>query len=238
VRVLNDFRPWRGTLRGELTIAQLLAYDTLSLESAATLWWAIGQGASVFVTAGPPGAGKSTIANALLEFLPEEASVYVTCGGRDRLDLPTTVGPLYLLVNELSAHLPVYLYGEAARHAFDLLKLDTRMLGTLHARSAAEAVRVMCYEAEILRSEVTTPFVFAVVAASWSGRNIVRQVVELGFLAPDGELTTLAQRQAETLHLLADGAAALARWSGLSAVDVARAIDERAARLDPRAYRH
>ena len=37
----------------------------------------------------PPGAGKSTVANALLEFLPEDAHVYVTAGGWDRLEVQT-----------------------------------------------------------------------------------------------------------------------------------------------------
>ncbi len=231
MQVLNDFRPWRDTLRGRLTTSDLLACDTLTLESAATVWWAIERGASVFVTAGPPGAGKSTIANALLEFLPEDASAYVTCGSWDPLDLPTSEGPIYLLINELSAHLPVYLSGEAARRAFDRLHGGTRMLGTLHARTAAEAVRVMCYEAEVARTDISTPFVFVVVSAEWSGREIVRHVVELGFLAPDGELTTLARRAADGFQLQPAGTAALAGWTGLSANVVECAIVERAQQL-------
>src|SRR5262245_38039300 len=152
--VLNDPGPWRGTLRGQMTLAKLLACGTLSSEAAATLWWAIERGASVFVTAGPPGAGKSTLANALLDFLPADARVYVTSGGWDRVDVPPAPVPTYLLVNELSPHMPVYLHGAAARRAFALLHTGVRMLGTLHARSVAEAVRVMCYEAQIVRAEL------------------------------------------------------------------------------------
>ena len=231
MHILNDLYPWRGTLRGQMTIKELLGCRTLSLESAATLWWAIDQGASVFVTAGPPGAGKSTVANALLEFLPDDARVYVTSGGWDPIDLPTGPGPMYLLVNELSSHTPVYLYGEAARRAFAQLRTGIRMLGTLHARAVAEAAHVMCYEAQIAQTEIATPFVFAVISAGWSGGQIVRRVVELGLLGPGGELTMLTASGTQGLHLIPAGVEALARWRGLDAGLVQSAIADRARQL-------
>jgi type IV secretory pathway ATPase VirB11/archaellum biosynthesis ATPase len=231
VQVLNDFRPWGGTLRGEMTIAELIACNTLSPEAAATLWWTIDRGASVFVTAGPPGAGKSTVANALLEFLPQDARLYVTAGGRDRIEVPDTPGPVYLLVNELSGHMPMYLYGRAAHRAFSLLETGMRMLGTLHARSVTEAVRVMCYEAELAPAEIGTPFVFAVISAGWIGREIVRRVVELGFLAPNGDVTCLTKVESDELRLQWVGVEALARWSGREAEAIQQTITERARQL-------
>jgi hypothetical protein len=231
VQVLNDFRPWRGTLRGALTVADLLACQTLSAEAAATLWWAIEQGASMFVAAGPPGAGKSTVANAMLEFLPEDAHLYVTSGGWDRLEVPIAPGPVYLLVNELSGHLPLYLSGSAAHRAFALLETGIRMLGTLHARNVREALRVMCFEAELTRAEIAAPFVFAVLSAGWSGQEIVRRVVELGFLAPGAELTVLSRLGPDGVTLDPIGGEALAAWSGLTVGTVKGAIADRAQRL-------
>jgi type IV secretory pathway ATPase VirB11/archaellum biosynthesis ATPase len=198
---------------------------------AATLWWTIQHGASVFVAAGPPGAGKSTVANALLEYLPDDASVYVTSGAWDRLDVPTADGPVYLLINELSAHMPVYLSGAAATLAFGLLESGVRMFGTLHARSAAEAVRVMCYEADVQLDALATPFVFTVIAAHWQGQHIVRRVVELGFLSPDGNLTILARSDADAVCLEPAGLRSLADWSGVAANEVESQIGDRAARL-------
>jgi hypothetical protein len=57
----------------------------------------------------------------------------------------------------------------ATRRAFALLSTGVRLLGTLHARSAAEAVQVMCEAAELARTDVFTPFVFAIISAHRSG---------------------------------------------------------------------
>jgi hypothetical protein len=216
VQILNDPWPWFGTLRGHpLTVGDLVTRGTLSPEIAAILGWAIQHGASLFVAAGPPGAGKSTVANALLEFVPDDAQVYVTSGGRDPLDVPLTTGPVYLLINELSAHMPVYLYGRAARRAFDLLEQGGRMIGTLHARSAEEAVQVMCFEAERKPHDIAAPFMFAAIAAYWEGQSIARRVVEVGFLPRGRNLVLVAQSNGDRLAVQPGGLQALANWSGV-----------------------
>jgi type IV secretory pathway ATPase VirB11/archaellum biosynthesis ATPase len=237
VQILNDPWPWWGTLRGQMTVADLIASGTLSPEVAASLWWVIDHGASVFVAAGPPAAGKSTVANALLEFLSDDAKVYVTAGSKDQLDIPTAPGPVYLLVNELSAHMPVYLFGGAAQRAFGLLHTGVRLLGTLHARSAAEAVRVMCDEAEVARTEVMTPFVFVIISAGWSDQRVVRRVVELGLLAPTGVLTILTTAGPHGLILSPTGVDALAAWTRLAVAVIQSGIDAHVAALTASAPR-
>jgi type IV secretory pathway ATPase VirB11/archaellum biosynthesis ATPase len=225
VQILNDPWPWFGTLRGHpLEIADLIAADTLTPESAATLAWTIERGASAFVAAGPPGAGKSTIANALLQFVPEDAGVYVTAGAWDRLQLPDASGPIYLLINELSAHMPMYLSGRAAQRAFELTSDGVRLFGTLHARNSAEAIRVMCYEAGLPPGEIQGAFVFAVVRAGWNGPRIERRVVEIGF-APDCLQSPISLLPAS------DGLDVLAKWAGTSAETVTREIAQRAAEI-------
>jgi hypothetical protein len=232
VQILNEPWPWWGTLRGRpLAVSDLIARSTLTPQLAALLWWTMQRGASVFVAAGPPGAGKSTVANALLEFLPEDAQLYVTSGAWDRMAIPPAEGPVYLLINELSPHMPVYLSGSAATLAFGLLGSGVRMLGTLHARSASEAVRVMCYEADVELDALSTPFVFAVIAAHWEGQQIVRRVIELGFLPPAGDLITLTRAAPDGPSLEPGSLRTLADWSGEAAADIESQIARRASRL-------
>jgi type IV secretory pathway ATPase VirB11/archaellum biosynthesis ATPase len=226
VHVLNDPWPWSGTLHGRpLTLTDLIERGTLTPQLVALLAWTIAHGASIFAAAGPQGAGKSTVANALLELLPDDAQVYVTSGPRDRLELPSKISsPTYLLVNELSAHMSVYLSGPAVQRAFALLKQGVRMFGTLHARTAAEAAAVLYAESNLRPAEVDTPFVFVVLAAHWRGQEIVRRVVELGFLSAQGELTQLAipSFNGQVLQALAD-------WSGIPTNDIESDLARRAA---------
>jgi type IV secretory pathway ATPase VirB11/archaellum biosynthesis ATPase len=231
VHVLNDPWPWSGTLHGRpLSLADLVEQGTLTRELVAILSWTIARGASVFAAAGPQGAGKSTVANALLELLPDDAQVYVTAGPRDRIELAPRDAPTYLLINELSAHMSVYLSGPALQRAFGLLQTGVRMVGTLHARTAAEAAAVLCSEAEMPCAELNTAFVFVVIAASWRGQDVVRRVVELGFLSPAGELTPLTHRAARNSPTLdAAGLHALAAWSGVAATEIASDLEHRAA---------
>ncbi len=182
LRVVNDPRPWWGMLRGpSYSLRDLLQNGTLTEEQAEQLTTGVEAGASLFVVAGPQGAGKSTLANALLDFLPGDAQVYVTAGPWDPLDIPSEGGPVYLLVNELSWHMPLYLHGPAAKRAFSLLSDRVRMVGTLHADSVAEAFRELCDVAGLAPREWRSPTLIAVVRARWTRLGAIeRRVVEIG----------------------------------------------------------
>lgn len=235
MQVVNDPRPWWGMIRGEpLSIVELIANGTISAAGAGALWWALERGASLFVAAGPQLAGKTTLATALLPFLPEDARAYVTAGSQDRVVPPAGPGPLYLLINELSNHTPVYLAGPAALRAFALLRDGVRAIGTLHADSAQGAVEVMHQELGIPLADAARVTLVAVLRARRTAAGIERRVAEIGLLEPAVEgvrVTAVAERASWDGDLnvrpAPGGVAALARWAGVAP---ARAEGEIAAR--------
>jgi hypothetical protein len=233
MRIVNDPRPWWGMLPGPpLSIVDLIGNGTITAETAAALWWALRRGASVFVVAGPRLAGKTTLATALLPFLPADARAYVTAGPGDALAVPPGDGPLYLLINELSNHTPMYLAGPAARRAFALLRDGAHVVGTLHADSAAEAVAVMRREVEIPASDIARVTLVVVLRVRRTDAGAVeRRVVEVGLLVPEGEDVGVApvaawdaDRDAATLLPPPGGTAALARWAGVATAAVEEAV--------------
>jgi hypothetical protein len=215
-----------------MSVVQLIGNGSISADGAAVVWWSLEHGASVMVAAGPQGAGKSTLATALLAFLPADAALYVTSGPRDTLDVPADNGPVYLLVNELSGHMPLYLSGRAAQRAFAMLGEGVRMVGTLHADSVEESIEVMRYDAGIPAEHIARVTMPVILRARWAGRTIERRVVEVGLLAAGGDdldVSRVAAWDAGAGRLAATGAgmAALAAWAAVPAAAVERGLAAR-----------
>ncbi len=234
MQALNDIRWWWGPEPGRvLSMVELVANGTVPVEAAGALWWAMERGASAVSAAGPRLAGKTTLATALLSFLPDEARLYAVRGPYDPVDVSPVDGLLYLLVNELSNHTPWYVWGPAARRAFALLGQGARLVGTLHADSAAEAVAVIRAETGAPAEVIGRITLVLVLRARWAGVGIERRLVEVSLLRPgDGRVTVVpvAAPGADGRLGLAPppgGVAALAAWAGVDP-DAARAeIDAR-----------
>ena len=159
------FRPVPPTPR---SIVELIRAGTLDAELAATLWLLIEGRVPVIVAARDRLVGKSTLLNALLDFLPAGIQVRQLEGAMESFDwlpqapelgwrrhaaspeaIAASVGigkrrpPIrpdntVLLIPELSDHLPAYTWGAEARVAIRAASIGYGLAATIHADSLDE----------------------------------------------------------------------------------------------------
>ncbi|HEX5503419.1 MAG TPA: type II secretion system protein E [Thermomicrobiales bacterium] len=123
-----------------LSIVALIAAGSLDARTAALLWLALERRASLVVAAQAQHAGKTTTLTALAEFLPPATRrVYLRGWGETFAFLGTAdPGASYLLCNEISAHLPVYLWGPRVARLFDAVATGYGLGTTMHADNLDE----------------------------------------------------------------------------------------------------
>ncbi len=207
-----------------MSVIELIRAGNMSPRLAALFWVGMERGASLVVAADPPSAGKTTTVSALLSFTPPRTLAYFTCGqGEPFVVPPLSLGyPTYLLINEMSDHLPVYTWGEEARQAFRLLDEGYRMATTMHADTVEDVLSQLQDGLGVPPKHVANlTFIVPLYIARQGG--IVRRVREVAFLAPDGDaaaVSSIARWEPGTdeFHVLTEdgGAAAFAAWAGLT----------------------
>lgn len=184
------------------SLSDLTAQDVLSPPAAAFLAAAVGRRASLVVAAGPSGAGKTTLLTALLEFLPPATRrVYVRgCYEPFAFLSETDPAATALLVNELSAHLPIYLWGPGVRRVLQAARGGYQLLATAHARSVAEFVYALAGSPLRVPAAEIAALDLLVLLDAWADESGVRrQVAAIVWLstAASGagiEARTVAQR--------------------------------------------
>ena len=132
--------PWR--LPRPMTVAELIAAGSLDAQVAALFWVALERRASLLVVAGPNGAGKTVTLSALLDFLDPAVERRYVQGMAEDFAFAATTNPAttYLLCNEISDHLPIYLWGRRVRRLFELVAQGYGLAATLHADSTLETL--------------------------------------------------------------------------------------------------
>jgi hypothetical protein len=148
---LTRFRAW--TTPPRRSIVELIANGVLDAELAALAWLLIEQRLPVVVGALPRGVGKSTLLEALLDFLPPSVRRIDLAGAAEDFTwLPEAAalgwppaGPTiastppvapdsaFLVAAELSEHLPFYTWGPAARTLVRAASLGYGIGATIHA---------------------------------------------------------------------------------------------------------
>lgn len=127
-----------------LTLPDLIRNGTLEFEVAAILCAALAQRRSLSVIGGPSGLGKSTLLHALVPWLPSGTrrvylrGCYETFAFQNDPQFPAT--STALLVNEISPHVPIYLWGPAVKRTLEAVEARYQLLATAHGRGVVEFV--------------------------------------------------------------------------------------------------
>src|SRR4030067_269140 len=136
MRALNEPNSWWGWHGwADRPVPLSITTNLPGAALAALFWICLERRGSLIRASEPPSAGKTTILTALFAFLPPETQVYFTRGWGETFDLPPLSDgvPTYILVNEISDHLPVYSWGPYVVRAFELMAEGYCLGGTLHA---------------------------------------------------------------------------------------------------------
>ncbi len=140
---------WHYDSRRPLSVAQIVALGSVDVSTASLVWLLLEKGSSLTV-AGPtdpqPGIGKTTTLNALLQFLPEGTALAYMSGMYE--DFAFTQLPdieptkTYALCNEVSDHLPIYMWGRIAHRFMTLPAQGYHVATSVHADTIAEVVQM------------------------------------------------------------------------------------------------
>ncbi len=152
---------WHYESRRQLSLAQIIALDSVDPETAALVWLLLEHGASLTV-AGPtdpqPGVGKTTTLNALIQFLPEGTALAYMSGMYENFSftrLPD-IDPAntYALCNEVSDHLPIYMWGRIARRYLTLPAQGYHIATSVHADTIKDVLRMYQRDLRLAANDV------------------------------------------------------------------------------------
>ena len=178
---------WHGWNHPEpLSIIELLQAGTMPPRLAAAFWLGLERGASFIFAADPPGAGKTTVLSALLTFARPDTVAYFTRGWGETFDLPPRDDghPTYLMVNEISDHLPVYSWGPYVVRIFELLAEGYSLCTTVHADTVDEVIEQLAIDIGVEREHLAHLTFVVPLAVVHRDGGTLRRVREVGLLGP------------------------------------------------------
>ncbi len=128
-----------------MSAVEIIQSGSLDARLMATLWAVVSRRKSVMLASEAPMAGKTTTLSALVDFLPPGTTgVFLRGWGQhDRWVDEIGADSGYMLINEMSDHLPIYVWGRNARGALILAGKGYGLGATMHADSLDEALTAL-----------------------------------------------------------------------------------------------
>ena len=125
----------------ETTLVDLVRNGTINAEIAATLWSIVAEKHSFMIVAVPRFAGKSTVGDAMLQFVPDDVPVHQLSGEESEMEqLHQSADGGYLVAGEFSnAPAPRCIWRSPIRKVFETMRAGYPLSTALHAPTVEEA---------------------------------------------------------------------------------------------------
>jgi hypothetical protein len=138
---------WHWQPAVPMSIMQIIDAGSTDTDMMAVLWAMLARRASILVAAEPPMAGKTTTLTALLDLMPADTRRVYLRGHYETFDfanekdiVPTKT---YVLANEMSDHLAVYLWGSRIYKTFELIPKGYAIGSTMHAETVTDVIAIL-----------------------------------------------------------------------------------------------
>ncbi|HET7636438.1 MAG TPA: hypothetical protein VFK93_02040 [Candidatus Limnocylindria bacterium] len=176
-----------------MSAVEIVRTGSVDARLMATLWAVVARRRSVMLASEAPMAGKTTTLSALVDFLPHGTTGVFLRGWMhdDSWVDELTADRAYLLINEMSDHLPIYVWGRNARGALILAGRGYGMGATMHADSLEEALACLRSDLGATDADLAGLTIYLQFSAYRTPGGMYRRVEEAWHLRLD-EAGTLA----------------------------------------------
>ena len=236
---------WHYDSRRPLSTAQIIALDSVDAKTVAMVWLMLEHGASLTV-AGPtdpqPGIGKTTTLNALLQFLPEGTALAYMSGMYEDFAFTqlTDIDPAstYALCNEVSDHLPIYMWGRVARRYLTLPTSGYHIATSVHADTIDDVIHMYQHDLRVSVGDIRRLGVVVNIGLVGRVYPLRRRWLTTHFLQPHPDpkcpdviiplpLSTWNEVDDTFEHVKQPVLNELAKWAGISPTEFALALQQR-----------
>jgi hypothetical protein len=170
-----------------MSAVELIGTPAFDSRLMAMLWAVVSRRRSVMLSSEAPQAGKTTALSALVDFLPDDTTGIFVRGWWEEYDWIDEIEPGtgYLLINEMSDHLPVYVWGRAARGALVLAGKGWGLGATMHADSLPDALGALRSELGATDDDLAGLTIYLQYSAYLTPAGMYRRVEEAWHLRLD-----------------------------------------------------